>query len=721
VNRAKTKRWVEAKQYSYDGGDWGDDDDDEEEEEPPVPPRPPYATHRTGSSSELSSRRLSGLAFGANDSRRSVSAEVTADSSGGDKILPFIRPADLYKRMREEKPSTDSGRQAEASPPTQAPVATRDPSSSMRLPEVQRMSAFGTDFLGGDDSNLQQQTSPDFQQASLQHNPSQASSEGFTSVVHQAFDVPETPNSTTAGSVVRSDSDATSTISPIMNNRGYPDDKTPTILEEPAESHTPTGLSTGPSGVSFEPGHRRDISLPSPDNSPSKQPVVTDQEAPKSGHGEILAISPGQNSDQSESSASYKGASIIPPSSPANKDFVAPLKFGSIATSESEGYRGDIPTIVGRASPQDADNDRLREEIIRSLSRENSQEPEESTQQPQSQGAQEESIPRQYEKFWSADPQSGSTLDAAPRPLVSEPNPPALQNPYASSGTLSGDAQPKKPKMVRRFSWESSDDDDEPAPQIPGGYTSPPPLDAALAIQAPEPIPDDSDQLAPDGLSREAPVADGEVSGSDSQRIEKPRLSLVLPTADKSPPPPQISGPVDAPQSEAETPVPVNVGTSDIGESKLQGFREILSLTTPHARIRAFNKTRDQFAALDSGLNHWLECTIHDHPEYADLVQSSQSLSADFPRTSPARSRFPKLTSLGNLTARDENTPASASHARRPSGHIGTIVSRQHVAQGGKDLFLTAGSLGGKAGEAARGLFAKGRSKLRPSGDKVDT
>jgi hypothetical protein len=216
-------------------------------------------------------------------------------------------------------------------------------------------------------------------------------------------------------------------------------------------------------------------------------------------------------------------------------------------------------------------------------------------------------------------------------------------------------------------------------------------------------------------------MADGEVSGSDSQRVEKPRLSIVPPTADKTPPPPQIAGPVDAPQPEAEAFSHANVGTSDIDESKLQGFREILTLTTPHARIRAFDQTRDQFAALDSGLNHWLEFTVHDHPEHADLVQSSQSLSADFPRTSPSRSRFPKLTSLGNLTVRDENTPASAGHARRPSGHIGTIVNRQNVAQSGKDLLHTAGSFGGKAGEAAKGLFAKGRSKFRPSGDKVDT
>lgn len=716
MNRAKTKRWVEAKQYSYDGGDWGDEDD-EEEEEPSIPPQPPYATHKTGSSSELSSRRLSGLGFGTDESRASPSAEVRADCSGGDKALPFVRPVDLYKRMREEKPSVDSGRQTAASPtsivgpPAQAPVPASEPStatrdiSSMGLPEVKRMSSFGTDFLSGSDLISQQETTPESQQSVLQHNPSQASSEGFTSVVHQAFDVPETPNSTTAGSVGRSNSDGTSVISPIMSNRTYQDDKTPTIHEDPAESNTPTGSSTQHDGTYFRAGHRRDMSLPSRDNSPSKLPVVTDQDPPKSGYGEISAVSPDQNYDQSHT--------IIPSPNPADKDFVAPLKFGSTG---SEGYRGNIPTIVAGNSPEDADNDRLQEEIMRSLSRENSQEPEE---QPKSQSAQEESIPHQYEKFWDGTPQSISTLDTAPRQLASESNPLAPQNPYATAETPSGDAPPNKPKMARRFSWESSDGE-TPTPQIPGGYTSPPPLNAALAIQEPEPIATDFAQPASEGLSMEVPLTEGEVSGSDSQRAEKPRLAIVLPTADRSPPPPQIAGPRDTPQPEAEV-VTASFGNSATNESKLQGFREILALTTPQARIRAFDQTRDQFAGLDSGLTHWLELTVHDHPEHAGLVQSTQSLSADFPRTSPARSKFPKLGSLGNLTARDENAPANAGHVRRPSGHIGTIVNRQNVAQSGKDLLHTAGSFGGKAGEAAKGLFAKGKSKFRPSGDKVDT
>lgn len=738
MNRAKTKRWVEAKQYSYDGGDWGDEED---EEEPPVAPHPPYATQRTDSPSELSSKRLSGLALGSERSRASPSAEAQQNTSSGDQAAPsFIRPADIYKRMREGRSSADSGRAAEAPPSsTQSasdsmPAVTGSsnvPESSnaplMGLPEVKRISAFGTDFLSGCDSSYQEPTGPESQESSLHHNPSEASSQGFRSVVHQAFDVPETPNST-AGSVERSNSDGTSTLSPIMSSRGWTDDKTPTIPEEP-ESNTPTGATEAPF---FKPGHRRDTSLPSGDNSPSRRPVVTDHNIPASEHAEVSSFLPSGHYDPSgsveqpsDAGSSSKRASMLPPADPAGGDFVAPLKFGSNGNHGTEGYRGNIPTIVPSASagtsPQDTDNDRLREEIIRSLSREGSQEPD---QQPQSQETKDESIPHQFEKYWdNGATQTGPNFEETPRPLVSETHPDwtsthplGSQDPYAAGQSTNGEAppatseSPARPRMTRRFSWESDSSNEEPVSQVPGGLAPHPPLSAALAVQEPEPIPDGTEDVL-----REPPMTDGETS--DGQKVEKPRLSIVPPEAGNGNPPKQIAGPVDVIPAQRD-PALAKVGTSDIDETQLKSFREILDITVPAERIRAFDHTRDQFAALNTGLNHWLEITIHDHPEHADLVQASQTLSADFPRSSPTSRRFPKLTSLGNLTSKDEGTPASAGHNRRPSGHIGTIVNRQNV---GKDLLHTAGTFGGKAGEAAKGLFAKGRSKFRPSGDKVDS
>lgn len=728
VNRAKTKRWVEAKQYSYDGGEWGDED--EEDEKPQEAPQPPDATHRRGSS-ELSSRRLSDLALGSDGSRASPSAEAQSNPGGGDqKVLPFIRPADIYKRMREERSSVDSGRSTEAPQSSEQPGSTPTPAVAsypeaskaggfnssattnnapiMGLPELKRISAFGTDFLDGGDSNVQQNANP----ASLQHNPSQGSSQGFRSMVHQAFDAPETPNST-AGSVERSNSDGTSTVSSVMGNRGWYDYKTPTIFEDPAESTSPTAMAEAPE---FKPDHRRDTSLPEGGNSPSKRPVVTEQILPASSYADVSTASPPvHHDDQSEEQA--------PPS--AERDFVAPLKFGSSGNATAEGYRGDVSTIVPNAenSPQDADSERLREEIIRSLSRPSSQEAEEL----QVQAAKEELIPHQYEnQRGDGQTQSGPNLEETPRALVSESHPdwtgshPLSQDPYeagqagqdpAEEAAPASSGAPTRPRMSRRFSWESSSSNGDPASQAPGDITAPPPLSAALASQEPEPIPGAGTESVLKALSGEAEIADSEIS--DDEKVEKPRLSIVPPVADGSPPQ-QIRGPVDGGQRD---PLLATVGSADIDESKLQGFREILTITIPEERIRAFNRIRDQFAAMNTGLNHWIEFTVHDHPDHADLIQSSQGLSADVPRSSPTTRRFPKLTSFGNLAARDDNAPANADHNRRPSGHMGTKV----VEQRGKEFLHTAGTFSGKAGEAAKGLFAKGRSKFRPSGDKVET
>jgi hypothetical protein len=719
VNRSKTKRWVEAKQYSYDGGDWGDEEEDEEEEEeaPPLP-RPPYATHNTGSSSDLASRRLSGLTFGA-DERASADGKGSITSKG-DKPLPFVRPADLYKRMREEQEAQQSPISDSKGPQPDsfgASTQATQPPPSLGLPEVKRVSAFGTDFLGGASSIAQD--SSKHQDPSLHHNPSS----GFRSVVQQAFDVPETPQSTTT-SVARSNSDGTSTISPIIAGRSMTDDKPPTIPEEPNES---SPKATAIAAPVFNPGHRRDLSLPGSDNSPSRKPQVTNLDTPPAGRAELASIYPQDLTPQPSDAGSTPRNPPMQSYSNDGPDRPAPLKFGS--ASGPDNVHGEIPTIRGAEdSPLNADNDRLREEIIQSLSREAtpSEDPEQSDQ-PQSQ-IPADSIPQQFEKYW--DGQTGPGPDGAPKAMVSEDHPDWTSShplaskdpPYSQGPDEAGKSAstvfdlPKKPKLERRFSWESSDEE-EPELQIPGSYSSPPPLGTSLSMQEPEPIAEEAAPLPSDALE-DAPASD--IEGSDTQRTEKPRLSIVPPVPENITPPEQIGGPGTTPPPQVQ--IPSNVGITSLDESKLLGFRDILGITSINQRIKSFEHTRDQFATLDTGLTQWLQFTVQGNPEYAGLVQQSQNLSPNLQQPSPSRSRFPKLGSLGALGSLNDGTPTSATHIRRPSGHIGTVMNREKVGEKGKELLHTAGAFSGKASGAAKGLFAKGRSKFRPSGgpDKVD-
>jgi hypothetical protein len=410
------------------------------------------------------------------------------------------------------------------------------------------------------------------------------------------------------------------------------------------------------------------------------------------------------------------------PYSNNGNDLPAPLKVGTASGPDS--FLGEIPTIMGaQESPQNADNDRLREEIIRSLSREAtpSEDPEQSSP-PQSQ-APAQSIPNQFEKYWEG--QTGPSLTQDRNGLVSDnhpdwtgPHPLAPKDPYANSQANSSSTvvdQPKKAKLERRFSWESSDAE-EPGVQIPGSYSSPPQA-APLSMQEPEPIAD----VAPveSNAPREPFASDNE--DSDTQRVEKPRLSIIPPVPENISPPQQVMGPDTTLPQQAQAPSITK--NSSLDESQLLGFRDIIGITSISQRIKSFEHTRDQFATLDTGLNQWLQFMVHEHSEHTDVVEQSKTLSPVMPQSSPSRSRFPKLPSLANLGSSNDGTPTSASHVRRPSGHIGSVMNRQNVGDKGKEFLHTAGAFSGKASGAAKGLFAKGRSKFRPSGgsDKVDT
>lgn len=361
-------------------------------------PQQPYADQDAETSDEQDAEGRDGMPRGRTDSNTS-------------KPLPFVRPADIYKRMQEEKererqsqdssrpsldaimgepgkgdeprkdpsgapershdgetrqrsksildpvaerkseygmpgaPAQDAGSKAHTAerqaPTIEAPrgVEASKPSNILRaqLPDVARMSGFGELFAGTSDplknlsatsaseaSGLSQ--SPSYQPGKdpvdtpLQHQPSL----GFRSVVHQAFDpneqIPETPSSSYADSSIgRSGSGGTSVVSPIIS-RGpsaatpYADFRdppiratTPPAVNENADNErrpessgslgTPKAIprkaSPDPASQrpgSFIPGHRRDLSTPSPDNSPARTPALEVNEKLQQPHKAEVAM-----------------------------------------------------------------------------------------------------------------------------------------------------------------------------------------------------------------------------------------------------------------------------------------------------------------------------------------------------------------------------------------------------------------------------------------------
>ncbi|KAF4162974.1 hypothetical protein CNMCM6936_001402 [Aspergillus lentulus] len=785
VNRAKTKRWVEAKKYSYDGNDWGDDDYEEYDDEPLPMPQPASFSQSTNDLSRVAPRdplrpplpsmdrsrsmdQVATLGVGPAGSRsRSAdrnAVEGPAGSAPSNKPLPFVRPADIYKRMQERRqqspdtPRLPSGPGRSPTEPmsTSQPPATADqelhlgpgsnvghgkvddPSAtprtapgaaSLELPDVRGISGFDADFLASDSSVQKEQSSDSQQTHQLQHNPSL----GFRSVVHQAFDVPDTP-STTVDSVARSNSDSTSVISPIISTHGPNEEKTPTIVEEPGEISTPK--DTNDQAMVFKPGHRRDLSLPSPGNSPSRKPIINNsaEATPPSVLAEMSSETPADSPRDSSSSFQQPlphRASVLLPQTGSDRDLPAPLNFGANPAADSPiKSHEEIPVIIpsnsAETSPQDTESDRLRKEIIRSLSRETTPSAETEQQTPnRPQTARQDTetsrpdslIPSEYEKYWSEQVESSPQDLRPPAPVYGASQNSSQQDLYTSSPMSApvptAPAQPtSEPKLKRRFSWESSSEEEE-VPPADLQAASP----SAIPIPGQFPVANDATELAPEAVPNESEMATDRGHEADVQQTpEKPKLTLVTPTAMENSSDsnesylPEV---INRQSLEERSPLP-EPKMPPMVEPTLLGFRDIMGIQSSEERVRAFDRTRDQFSTIDTGLKNWLQVVIRAHPEHMDVVEQSMKAPSVEPKAVAPKGKFPKLSSLGHFTSSNQDGPPSGpGHARRPSAPLGSIMNKQQVEQRGKDLLHTAGALGGRAGEAAKGLFAKGRNKLK--------
>ncbi|THC93950.1 hypothetical protein EYZ11_006561 [Aspergillus tanneri] len=760
VNRSKTKRWVEAKKYSYDGNDWGEDEygeyDDDDDETPSVQQSACVNQSVPEIPATFSQHHLQNTSMPAKDRSRSVdqvstlkAVDVAASRSRSaeakDRTVPIVRPAEIYERLREDpaERSQDPGIGQATSNSTDPiskgsspgvdprgdplPSDEKKPESpALQLPDVKRISSFGTNFMEDSDPSTPKETTgppPAPQEHQLRHSPSL----GFTSVVHQAFDVPETPT-TAVDSVARSNSNSTSVISPIIGHQSLSDAITPTtIVEEPESTSPPRG---------FKPGHRRDLSVPSPGNSPSRKPDITSHDgAPPSALAELSSNIP--DSIHTPSPDSHAQSSNVPE--------LAPLKIGDNLTSmPNETASGPIPVIVPSMStdnsPQDTENDRLRKEIIRSLSRENtpSDEPEPQDGSVPPTSRQDSLVPGEYEKHWNEE-SSPSALEPKPVPIPI----PQPQESYSSSPlptpapapvpALAPAPQSARPKLSRKFSWESSSSEEpvpptdlKPVPPAPVPESYPQSSEISHLAPMPGQYPPSSGVSPPP----EPTVAthDAETGGEEAQRTpEKPKLTLVTPGIGDRRSIGSVHLPevVDAEPAASETHVEEScLATSGLrtpgppnsssGPTPL-GFREILGKSTSAERVRAFNQTREQFSCIDTGLSYWIRVTMQAHPEHMDVVGKSPKLSTGESKPSGSRGKFPKLGSLGTFAHPDPSGSGSG-HTRRPSAPLGGMMNKQQVEQRGKDLLHTAGVLGGQAGKTAKSLFAKGRSKFK--GDK---
>ncbi|KAL2431520.1 hypothetical protein ABEF95_010337 [Exophiala dermatitidis] len=122
-------------------------------------------------------------------------------------------------------------------------------------------------------------------------------------------------------------------------------------------------------------------------------------------------------------------------------------------------------------------------------------------------------------------------------------------------------------------------------------------------------------------------------------------------------------------------------------------FRATMSLATPQERIQAFDETRRVLALPDGQLEEWLLSL--KSAEHSELFAMNGRLPPEI-------------------------AESVASHKPSPRRIFTESTGTRHMQEDGKKLMLAAGRFGGKAGIAAKGLFAKGKEKMRQasSGEK---
>lgn len=359
-------------------------------------------------------------------------------------------------------------------------------------------------------------------------------------------------------------------------------------------------------------------------------------------------------------------------------------------------------------------------------------------------------IPSEYDSYWNEKGENMESLKPLPlrpssadrqsttaTPQEIQTSAPADDVTIATTANIDNDLSNNNNnapnhQMERKFSWELEAGAINPPqarlPPLPGQQ----PNDQQLPQTEPS-----SASSAKDPAQQSLPDKDAVNNDLQASPLSsKPASRAASPTADATDPTKvineaeEVSAPNDFSESNAE---PFEASGAAVPSSnpfenrKLKGFREITQMEPRSKRIAAFNESREIFANGDMRLSAWVQHMADSHPEHGDLIAKNGAPQGPVVQRTATSGKFPKLSSLGSISlpsssSHHEGGSSPHSHARHPSiTPLGGMMNSQQVQARGKDLLHSAGVFGGKAGGAAKGFFAKGRSKFRHSGsDKVD-
>jgi hypothetical protein len=461
--------------------------------------------------------------------------------------------------------------------------------------------------------------------------------------------------------------------------------------------------------------------------------------------------------------------------------FPSPLRTSKSTDTPTPMRPQMLPALSTDNSPQDTENDRLRKEIVRSLTPKstnaNSQLRTEDEVEPLPISKQSGTTGPSYRTEGNISPLNNEN-DSRDDPAHSEAMlsggetvPAQKINEWSQSSShiqgvqglpVGGVASPSvRPLLQKKFSWEASTERIgglSIPEELVATPTGPPQVPKIVDVESPRSV-----KSSTASLGSGVPLRFKPSDESLTTRVQD--RPTIIPVAESEEeltsdlPPRPIAKSVDEPRASSDSkaehesltkhdsfPATAAVSTPSTTPGHTRGqasqtrlaastaremsFREILNLNTPQERIHAYNRTRQQLATQDSGLGNWLYATGSQHAEHHGLLnrngrllpQQADAIHAHKP--SPSRSKFPRIgTSLGGGGHHQSTTEGNESSKPSFGSPSSGKLTGQQVQEEGKKLLQSAGKIGGKAGGAAKGLFAKGKSKFRTSsgGDKVDT
>ncbi|KAG8671843.1 hypothetical protein FPOAC2_05204 [Fusarium poae] len=575
-------------------------------------------------------------------------------------------------------------------------------SVSPQLPDVARMSVFGADFFSSDSSNSNAHGPIKQEQPSAPKQP--ISTPANLSTLKEK---PQEGEDDGNGSRVGNASPGQSSLVPANDPRSVPPLRTPSPntkglyppLGDPASDSTATGSKITPT----EPLHPR----PS-DYSPSN---YEPNSALTQGTMNTFNSSPIKESDVL-SEEIMRSLSPIAPTPNSALARPAPENTQSLTPGGQNGMRNSSYTLSD------------------------------------------------YDNYWADSidkPEQGQEKLQATSAPVNEPQQEPTEHPLPGGLASSGPkfaSPPDSPNAEarRRFSWEAGFDSppkilpvEAPAEDLNKEVSAPgsPSPVASPNVQSPQnPVSIDTSKSNESSRNIEAPKIIIPPSGGISHQVSK--ASTLPPSQQQTtlepPSPVSVEHNDSMPQVKADrrpsvvddkplaktssnlastTPPPEKSGRSIPSGSEFPQttpWRDIMTLATPVQRTLKFEAGRDTHQAWESGLDNWLSSLMVEHPEYANSTASfsgaggmpaSQKGHAAGPSVSHTQQYFNASSPTTGQPAAGRSRLASSV----PSGSGGFGNSSNQIGTKSKELMQSAGKMG-------KGLFSKGKSKLRGTGDK---